>query len=87
MSDYTRHAAFCDGTDSYRIPSQPKPGETLRLRLRTAATEGLEAYIFINDSEGERLEPVEVRDKFVFFEYVMTCPEELFTYYFLINFF
>ncbi len=85
MSDYTRHAAFCDGTESYRIPAQPKPGDTLRLRLRTAATEGLEAYIFINDSEGERLEPVEVRDRFVFFEYSMTCPEELFTYYFLIN--
>ena len=67
MSDYTRHAAFCDGTESYRIPSQPKPGDTLRLRLRTAATEGLEAYIFINDSEGERLEPVEVRGRFVFF--------------------
>lgn len=82
MSDYIRHAAFSDGTAQYRTPSEPSCGDELHLRLRTAAKEGLKAYIYIDDMEGAELVSPALRGRFYYFEYVMTCPAQNFTYYF-----
>lgn len=44
-----REALFCDGTQDYVIPAEPKANEKVILRFRTAHNDVEEVYILIGD--------------------------------------
>ena len=43
-------ALFCDGSERFRIPSEPDSGERVKLRLRTPALSGVCAFLLIGSA-------------------------------------
>ena len=46
-------ALFSDVTEEYRIPAEPQPGDTVKLRLRTGRYNVDTAYLYVNNQEYE----------------------------------
>ena len=77
-------ALFSDGTKEYRYPAEPKPGDTVRLRLRALKDSVNETVLYIN---GERrvMLPEREEGSFVYYSMEYTLGETAVSYYFEVN--
>lgn len=78
-------ALFSDGTEFYRCPEEPLPGESLRLRFRTAIDNVEQVFLCW---QGEKLEMKRAFSDhmFDFYEYTIEkLPDEMCEYYFEIK--
>lgn len=77
-----KKALFCDGTASYVIPAEPDKNEAVRLRFRTGKDD-VDCVYLVVPGEGEfRMERVESRGLFDYYEITRQLTAELFSYCF-----
>ena len=78
-------ALFSDGTSEYRFPTEPKAGETVRLRFRTLKGSVKEVILCIN---GERRNMVPEKEEgcFAYYSTDYSLGETVVTYYFEVHF-
>lgn len=78
-------ALFSDGTAEYRVPTEPKAGDAVRLRLRAAKDSVTEAFVCIG---GERLplSPVSETSIFCYYAVDYVLGEAAVSYYFEVYF-
>ena len=79
-------AFFSDGTERFRSPAEPDPGQTVTLRLRAPRLEGLRVFLWTGDGA---LLPMGGRGAgplFELFEAELVCPESPLNYDFLIEY-
>lgn len=77
-------ALFCDGTDSYVIPQEPKPGEKVELRFRTAKEDVVSVRLVI-DGAGYEMEKVGSKGEFDYYMFIWRLGEDSLCYYFEIS--
>lgn len=77
-------ALFSDGTKEYRIPPEPMPFETVKLRFRTARDNVDEVYVVTSD---QKLEMTKVYDDrlFDYYEVEISLTDQRMEYYFEIR--
>lgn len=83
MREFIRRAVFSDGTGEYRIPSEPEPGEEVRIRLRTARGNVFASVLVIGERR-IRMSVAETDTLFDYYEAVFRIENEITEYYFLI---
>lgn len=74
-------ALFSDVTEEYRIPAEPQPGDTVKLRLRTGRYNVDTAYLYVNNQEYEMYR-VANNTLFDYYEASVEVAEEKLYYYF-----
>ena len=74
-------AVFSDETASYRIPFEPKPGDTVRIRIRTYK-HNVERVYFISGAMRERMAVAETRGSFDYYEISIPVADDVIRYYF-----
>lgn len=82
---FERGAVFSDGMSSYRIPPEPMPYETVRIRLRTARRNADEVLLCVED-EKYPMEIVESDEWFDFYEAELHLSNKRVKYYFMLKF-
>ena len=83
MREFIRRAVFSDGTGEYRIPPEPGPNETVRLRLRTARG-NVFAAVLVTGTQRIQMSVTESDVLFDYYETQITLGEENIEYYFLV---
>ncbi|MCR5666287.1 MAG: glycoside hydrolase family 13 protein [Eubacterium sp.] len=78
-----KSALFTDGTDDYRIPSEPDPGDEVRIRFRTAKN-NVDAVWLCYGDERLKMKVVEQDEQFDFYETSLRVGTERIEYYFRI---
>ncbi len=83
MREFIRRAVFSDGTEAYRSPSEPMPGDIVKIRIRTAHANAF-AVVLVTDKM--RVQMKMERSDGAFDYYVGEIPVEndTFEYYFII---
>jgi len=83
--DIDTRALFADETRDYRIPEEPDPGQSVRLRFRTAK-DNADRVSYIDDLNNIEAEMVRTSsdDRFDYYDHVITAGAEVITYYFQI---
>ena len=81
---FKERAVHSDETEYYRTPFEPKSGDTVTVRIRTAAN-NVDAVWFISGAVRERMTLDKTRDGFDYYSYSFTMGKELFFYYFELN--
>lgn len=80
-----RAALFCDETEDYRIPAEPDPGDTVRLRFRTAAGDADRVcYIESGSDREEEMQKVSSDQLFDYYECEVRSGREGISYFFQI---
>lgn len=82
---FIRGAVFSDGTGSYRIPAEPMPYETVRIRIRTAHQNADEVFLCV----GEKRYLMQLEKNDVRFDYYATplyLSNQRINYYFIIKY-
>ena len=79
-----RDALFSDGTEEYRIPSEPKAGDKVRIRFRTAKNNVDAVKLHMGDTV-KNMKVVEQRGRFDYYETAITLGEEPVEYRFEIE--
>ncbi len=82
--DRAINALFSDGTKEYRYPTEPKAGDTVRLRFRALKDSVNEVWLCIN---GERKLMLPEREEgcFIFYRVEYTLGEAAASYYYEVN--
>lgn len=75
------YALFSDAGPEYRIPPEPRRGEDVRLRLRTAKYNVDEAYVIVNGVK-YMMERVDSDTKFDYYESTVNAGDDKLYYYF-----
>ncbi|SDB25073.1 glycoside hydrolase family 13 protein [Eubacterium oxidoreducens] len=78
-----KSALFSDGTNDYRIPSEPEPGDEIRIRFRTAKNNVDGVWLCYGDKQ-IKMEVVEQDEQFDFFETKIKVGTKRIVYYFRI---
>ena len=76
-----KSALFSDGTSDYRIPAEPKAGDEVRIRFRTAAN-NVDIVLLCFGEEHIEMEIAERNREFDYYEASVHVSEEKFTYHF-----
>ena len=79
-----REALFCDGTQDYVIPAEPKANEKITLRFRTAHNDVEEVSLLTGDRRYSMWK-ISAGDEFDFYEIEWQLGEETFHYSFEIK--
>ena len=77
-------AIFCDETEEYRIPAEPKAGSTVTLRVRTAKDDVRQVFMATFSGEKE-LVKTESAGGFDYYETQLQVGEEPISYWFCIS--
>lgn len=79
-------AVYSDGTEDYRSPSEPMPGESVKLRIRTGISGVNEIYVVIDD-EYKSLKKIDEPGEGIFalYEYSFTVKKDAVRYFFKLN--
>ena len=80
-----RDGIFSDETVDYKTPYEPKPGDVVTLRLRTARGNATRADILIGGSLLKPMKGVATRGHFDYYEYSFQCGTEPFSYCFVVS--
>lgn len=75
------NALFSDGTDNYRIPSEPKEYEIVTIRFRTGR-DNVDQVSLITDQKSDLMEKVESDELFDYYETSLQLTDLSVTYYF-----
>lgn len=81
-----RDALFTDGTENFRYPTEPKKGDSVYLRFRTAK-DNVDAVFYIEDGTGTETAMVKMDsdDLFDYYEHSIVLKEEKVTYSFKVT--
>lgn len=80
-----RAALFCDETEDYRLPPEPEPYETVKLRFRTAAGDADRVcYIESGNDREKELQKVSSDQLFDYYECEIQVGREAVSYFFQI---
>lgn len=79
-----KQALFCDGTERFVIPAEPKENETITLRFRTAKDD-VDFVRVITESCGFIMRKAETKGMFDYFELEWELDEEPFSYCFEVH--
>ena len=77
-------AMFSDGSENYRIPAEPMPGDNVTLRFRTASDNVDEVFCVVNDQK-HPMTRVRRERIFDYYEVTLENVTESFKYYFEIH--
>ena len=75
------NALFSEGTDNYRIPSEPVAGDEVTIRFRTQKNNVDEVYL-VSGSLRQKMEVAYTCRGFDYYETKITVGEEIFRYHF-----
>ena len=65
-----RDALFCDGTSSYVMPAEPKAGETVTLRFRTAENDVADVILLVGEEKARyTMQKADSIENFDFWKY------------------
>ena len=78
---FNKRAVFSDETESYRMPFEPKTGETVKIRIRTKRG-NVDMVCLVSGQEKKKMELVETRDGFDYYETKLLVGTETIHYYF-----
>lgn len=78
---FNRRALFTDTTGEYVSPAEPKPGETVTIRFRTARN-NVDRVLFVYQGEKHVMRKTETTKHFDFYTYKLQLGEEKASYYF-----
>ena len=78
---FRKRAVYSDETSFYRSPFEPKPGDLVRIRIRTYKNNVDEVW-FISGALRSQMEKKETRECFDYYEISITCGEDPIIYYF-----
>ena len=76
-----KDALFSDGTADYRIPTEPKAGETVTIRFRTAKN-NVDIVWLCTKEEHYKMKKTESDDEFDYYSIEMQMGQDSFYYYF-----
>ena len=77
-----REAIFSDGTADYRIPTEPDPGESVQIILRTAVDDVDRACLRTDGDDRVVMLKFRSTERFDFYKTTIRMNEEAFSYYF-----
>ena len=81
-----RDALFCDGTSSYVMPVEPKAGETVTLRFRTAENDVADVILLVGEEKARyTMQKADSIENFDFWEIQWTLDEAPLVYCFEIQ--
>ncbi len=81
-----RDALFCDGTSSYVMPAEPKAGETVTLRFRTAENDVADVILLVGEEKARyMMQKADSIENFDFWEIQWTLDEAPLVYCFEIQ--
>ena len=81
-----RDALFCDGTSSYVMPAEPKAGETVTLRFRTAENDVADVILLVGEEKSRyTMQKADSIENFDFWEIQWTLDEAPLVYCFEIQ--
>ena len=81
-----RDALFCDGTSSYVMPAEPKAGETVTLRFRTAENDAADVILLVGEEKARyTMQKADSIENFDFWEIQWTLDEAPLVYCFEIQ--
>ena len=81
-----RDALFCDGTSSYVMPAEPKAGETVTLRFRTAENDVADVILLVGEEKARyTMQKADSIENFDFWEIQWTLDEAPLVYWFEIQ--
>ena len=81
-----RDALFCDGTSSYVMPAEPKAGETVTLRFRTAENDVADVILLVGEEKARyTMQKADSIENFDFWEIQWTLDEAPLVYCFEIQ--
>ena len=78
---FNKRAVFSDETESYRMPFEPKVGDTVKIRIRTKRG-NVDMVCLVSGQEKKKMELVETRDGFDYYETKLLVGTETIHYYF-----
>lgn len=81
---FNRDAIFSDGTSDYRIPCEPEIGDTVRIRIRTAA-KNVESVSIVIDDKKMRMNLIESDQLFDYYEIELTLTNQRIYYHFALQ--
>ena len=76
-----KEALFSDGSDYYRLPSCPEPGDEVRIRFRTQKN-NVDAVFLVSGAMRREMTLVESGNGFDYFESILTMGSEVLRYHF-----
>ena len=81
-----KDALFCDGTSSYVMPAEPKAGETVTLRFRTAENDVADVILLVGEEKARyTMQKVNSTESFDYWEIQWTLDEQPLVYCFEIQ--
>ena len=81
-----RDALFCDGTSSYVMPAEPKAGETITLRFRTAENDVADVILLVGEEKARyTMQKANSTENFDYWEIQWTLDEQPLVYCFEIQ--
>lgn len=79
-------ALYCSGTEDYRSPAEPKPGDTVTIRFRTACDDAESVTIHFSETNCDEEMTLAASDcYFDYYEYQLTMGDETLSYSFEIH--
>ena len=78
---FNKRAVFSDETESYRMPFEPKAGDTVKIRIRTKRG-NVDMVCLVSGQEKKKMNLVETRDGFDYYETELLVGTETIHYYF-----
>lgn len=78
---FNKRAVFSDETESYRMPFEPKTGDTVKIRIRTKRG-NVDMVCLVSGQEKKKMNLVETRDGFDYYETKLLVGTETIHYHF-----
>ena len=76
-----KRALFSDGTADYRMPPEPKAGDTVKIRFRTAA-DNVDLVVLCHEDEHIEMHLTDCDRDFDYYEAEIRVGEEQYKYHF-----
>lgn len=82
---FNKEALFSDGTEYYRIPAEPKAGDTVTIKFRTQRN-NVDSVYLVSQEQRVQMKICETENGFDYYSAQVTIGEEIFRYYFEIQY-
>ena len=81
---FNKEALFSDGTEYYRIPAEPKAGDTVTIKFRTQRN-NVDSVYLVSQEQRVQMEICGTENGFDYYSAQVTIGEDIFRYYFEID--
>ena len=77
---FNKEALFSDGTEYYRIPAEPKAGDTVTIKFRTQRN-NVDSVYLVSQEQRVQMEICGTENGFDYYSAQVTIGEDIFRYY------